>query len=317
MENIKLGRTGAGWVAQVAPEISRLRLASKWLRILVIFSFALGAQEPKEPPVEFVCPMDPDVRSKAPGKCSRCGMKLEAGIPDGIAYQVRIAATPKAIRAGVAVDLSFEAIDPKNKARAGKFELVHDRLFHLFLVSEDLQYFAHEHPEIDSAGLFHFRTTLPKPGYYRVLSDFYPSGATPQMIASSLFVGGEFKTAEALKVDLSAQKSSYLDVELAMDPAQPIAGKKTMLFFRLRPGTGLEQYLGAWGHMLAASEDLVDTIHTHPAFGDEPPLDARGSKRVQFNLVFPRESIYRVWVQFQRDGKVNTVAFNIPVKELR
>ena len=290
---------------------------TKWLGILALCSLGIHAQEPKEPPVEFVCPMDPDVRSKAPGKCTRCGMKLEAGIPDGIAYRVRVTSVPKAIRPGVAVDLSFEAIDPRKRVRAEKFELVHERLFHLFLVSEDLGFFAHEHPEIDSAGLFHLRTTLAKPGYYRVLCDFYPSGATPQMIASSLFVGGDFKTSKPLNPDLSIQKGLNLEVELATDPAQPIAGKKTMLFFRLKPGKGLEQYLGAWGHMLAASQDLVDAIHTHPAFGDEPPLDASDSKRVQFNMIFPRESIYRVWVQFQRDGKVNTVAFNIPVKELR
>ena len=261
--------------------------------------------------------MDADVRSNVPGKCSRCGMKLEAGLPDAIAYQMRIAAAPKAIRPGVPVDLEFEAIDPKKKARAKNFELVHDRLFHLFLVSEDLGFFAHEHPEIDSAGLFHLRTRLPKPGYYRVLCDFYPSGATPQMIASSLYVGGDSKTPQPLQPDLSPRKGSNLDVELVTEPAQPIAGKKTMLFFRVRPGRGLEQYLGAWGHMLSASQDLVDAIHTHPAFGDEPPLEAGEAKRVQFNLIFPRESIYRVWVQFQRDGKVNTVAFNIPVKELR
>ncbi len=290
---------------------------TKWLRILALCSLAIRAQEPKEPPVEFICPMDPDVRSNAPGKCSRCGMKLEAGIPEGIAYEVRIAASPKAIRPGVAVDLTFEAIDPKKKTRAVKFEVVHERLFHLFLVSEDLRYFAHVHPQVDPAGLFHLRTTLPKPGYYRVLSDFYPARATPQMIASSLFAGGDFTTPEPLQADLSAQKGENLDVELVMDPAQPIAGKKTMLFFRLKPGKGLEQYIGAWGHMLAVSQDLVDAIHTHPAFGDEPPLDAGGAKRVQFNLIFPRESIYRVWVQFQRDGIVNTVAFNVPVKELR
>jgi hypothetical protein len=289
----------------------------KWLRILALCSLGIHAQEPKEPAVEFVCPMDPDVRSKAPGKCSRCGMKLEAGIPEGIAYLVRIAAVPKAIRPGVPVDLSFEAINPKKNVRAEKFEVVHERLYHLFLVSEDLRFFAHVHPQIDSTGLFHLKTTFPKAGYFRVLSDFYPAGATPQMIASSLFVGGAFETPEPLKVDLSAQNGANLDVELVTDPAQPIAGKKTMLFFRVRPGKGLEPYIGAWGHLLAVSQDLVDAIHTHPAFGDEPPLDAGDSKRIQFNLIFPRESIYRVWVQFQRDGVVNTVAFNIPVKELR
>jgi hypothetical protein len=35
---------------------------------------------------------------------------------------------------------------------------------------------------------------------------------------------------------------------------------------------------------------------------------------MQFNLVFPRERIYRVWVQFQRNGVVNTAHFDVPVK---
>ena len=66
--------------------------------------------------------------------------------------------------------------------------------------------------------------------------------------------------------------------------------------------------------MLAASHDLVDTIHTHPLYVTDP---AAGEKQVQFNIFFPREAVYRVWVQFQRQGKVNTVAFTIPVSSLK
>ncbi len=62
--------------------------------------------------------------------------------------------------------------------------------------------------------------------------------------------------------------------------------------------------------MLAVSEDLVDMIHSHPFIAD-------GGPNVQFNMIFPRQGIYRVWVQFQRKGVVNTVAFNIPVTELK
>ena len=40
----------------------------------------------QEVPVDFICPMDPDVRSKGPGKCPRCGMRLEAGLPEPIEY---------------------------------------------------------------------------------------------------------------------------------------------------------------------------------------------------------------------------------------
>jgi len=99
-------------------------------------------------------------------------------------------------------------------------------------------------------------------------------------------------------------------VSLTTEPAQPIAGMKTLLFFQLHPATGLERYLGAWGHMLAASEDLVDMIHNHPFLAD-------GGPQLQFNMIFPRPVVYRVWVQFQRQGVVNTTWFDIPVTELK
>ena len=59
--------------------------------------------------------------------------------------------------------------------------------------------------------------------------------------------------------------------------------------------------------MLVASDDLIDMIHTHPFLAD-------GSAEMQFQLIFPRARVYRMWVQFQRQGVVNTVHFDIPVK---
>jgi hypothetical protein len=53
----------------------------------------------------------------------------------------------------------------------------------------------------------------------------------------------------------------------------------------------------------------VDTIHDHPFI-------ATGGPDMQFNIFFPRAGIYKVWIQFQRAGVVNTVAFVIPVKGL-
>jgi hypothetical protein len=53
---------------------------------------------------------------------------------------------------------------------------------------------------------------------------------------------------------------------------------------------------------------LIDLLHLHPFL-------ITGSV-IQFNLIFPREGLYRVWTQFQRSGLVNTVVFTIPVKSL-
>jgi hypothetical protein len=86
---------------------------------------------------------------------------------------------------------------------------------------------------------------------------------------------------------------------------------KTLMFFDVKPAEGIQQYLGAWGHMLAASEDLVDLIHTHPFLANPE------GGRIQFNMIFPRPGMYRVWVQFQREAVVSTAVFTVPVQELR
>jgi hypothetical protein len=308
----------------VGPIAIRFPMMSRPFAICLKLLFAVGliAQQPAakfpstipeapDAPVEYVCPMDPDVRSTSPGKCSRCGMALVPGIPDPIEYPVKLTTTPRALKPGQTVQLAFEIQDPKSGKRITDFEIVHEKLFHMFLVSQDLQYFVHDHPQKGDDAIFRFRTSLPKPGMYRVLSDFYPKGGTPQLIAKTIIVpGGPVTPGTQLKPDLSPKTSVNLEVALTTEPAQPIAGMKTLMFFKLTPGDGVEKYLGAWGHMMVASQDLVDMIHTHPFLSD-------GGPNTQFNMIFPRPGIYRVWVQFQRNGIVNTVAFNVPVTELK
>jgi hypothetical protein len=189
-----------------------------------------------------------------------------------------------------------------------KFELVHERLMHLFLVSGNLEYFAHLHPVLKEDGSFELAVRLPQGGMYRLLADFYPSGSVPQLAVETLYVTGT-QAPPHLEPSLGASKGENLTARLVLDPEQPIAGLETKLFFTLEPGIGLEPYLGAWGHMLAASEDLIDLIHIHPFIAD-------GGPRIQFNAIFPRPGLYRIWTQFQRQGVVNTVVFTAPVISL-
>lgn len=254
--------------------------------------------------------MDKDIRSAGPGKCPRCGMKLVVGVPDPAEYLMDLTLTPRAPKAAEPVDLAFKIRDPKTGAAVTRFETVHEKLFHLFVVSQDLEYFIHDHPVQSSAGAFHYPAKLPAPGMYRLLGDYYPTGGTPQLTAKTIFVAGGASHPAELKADRSPKHTENLDVELVTDPPTPIAGLKTLLFFRVKPAEDLELYLGAWGHMLAASDDLIDMIHTHPFLAD-------GGPQIQFNVIFPRARTYRLWVQFQRKGVVNTAVFTVPVSVLK
>lgn len=261
----------------------------------------------------FVCPMDPDVRSTTPGRCPRCGMILQAEIPEPVEYPMEFEAEPRRIPAGQDITLSFRILNPVTREPVTRFTIVHEKLFHLFLVSYDLEYFSHEHPVFMPDGWFRLKTRLPKSGTYRLIADFDPEGGTPQLATKTFSTAGYIAPLETSiphpTPDLSPKTSANLTAELRTDPPQPIAGKKTMLFVHLNPADGIEKYIGAWSHLLAVSNDLIDTIHSHPFLAD-------GGPDMQFNVFFPRAGTYRIWLQLQRKGVVNTVSFTVRVTEL-
>jgi hypothetical protein len=259
-------------------------------------------------PQDWACPMDPDVRSGKPGICPRCGMKLVLNVPERVEYRLVISHAPAALRPEEPVILTLRVLDPRTGVPVTHFELVHERLMHLFLVSENLQFFLHDHPALREDGSFQIHLRLPFSGMYRLLADFYPKGSVPQLALETLFAMGRSAPAR-LVTSLEPSASENLTATLRMEPEQPLAGLETRLFYSLSPSTGLEPYLGAWGHMLVVSEDLIELLHVHPFLAD-------GGATEQFNVIFPRAGLYRIWTQFQRQGVVNTVAFTVPVKAL-
>ena len=259
--------------------------------------------------VVYMCPMDRDVRGYAPGKCPRCGMALVTSIPDPVEYHVDLTMSA-APESGKPVQLQFDITDPWKGNPVTKFLEVHEKLYHAFVVSRDLQFFLHGHPQLKD-GHFELNVTFPKPGMYRVLSDFYPDASVPQLSASTLYVGNGEPDARPviLPKDYSAKQGENIGVSMVSVPEAAVAGMPTRLRFTLNPADGFERYLGVWAHMLIASDDLIDMMHTHPTIAD-------GGAEVEFSVVFPRAHTYRVWLQLQRQGVVNTVHFDVPVKAM-
>ncbi len=257
---------------------------------------------------DWVCPMDPDYRSDKPGFCPRCGMRLRIDVPDRVDFPLDITHTPERLLPNKEATLTLRPYNSTTNLTATHYEIVHEKLVHLFVVSQNLEFFAHIHPVLQADGSFEQKVCLPYGGMYRLLADFYPSGSVPQLAVGTVYVTGSRAPAHP-RASVAPSKSVNLTAALRLEPEQPIAGLQTRLFFSLDPFAGLQTYLGAWGHMLAVSEDLVDLLHVHPFLAD-------GKANMQFNIIFPRSGLYRVWTQIQRENTVNTVVFTIPVKSL-
>jgi len=266
---------------------------------------ATQAEPDAQESLDWTCPMDPDVRLDKPGKCPRCGMTLVLKVPDRVEYELQVELHPPVLQSGDEALLTLRPIDPEGKPVI-RYEVVHEKLIHLFIVSEDLEFFTHIHPALDG-GAFRIQTRFPRAGMYRLLADYYPTGSVPQLSLSTLYVNGA-RSRPHLQTSLSPQQSANLTANLRTEPQQPVAGLLTRLFFDLNPYEGVEPYLDAWGHMLIASEDLVDLIHLHPFLVAQPTI--------QFNVIFPRPGLHRIWTQFQRRGVVNTVEFTVPVRAI-
>lgn len=262
------------------------------------------------PPPEFVyvCPVDASERSLEPGTCTRDGERFELvpRVPDLAEYRMDVTASPARIVAGQPARLRFEVRDPWEGRLVDRFTVVHAKPFHFFAVSPDLEFFLHDHPRRRRGG-FELDVVFPEPGLYRLLADFVPEAATPQLLTRSVFVyeaaPGAARTRNARNDEAQA---GNLAISLEPSSAPATAGTATTLRFHLEPADGLEPYVGAVGHLFAASEDLIDLLHSHPMTMAVGPV-------VDFPVVFRRPGRYRVWVQFQREGVVNTARFDVDV----
>src|ERR1700704_889200 len=139
----------------------------------------------------WVCPMHADYTMDIAGKCPRCGMALVRAAPFDVRdYGLDFQTVPAVVKPGVKTTLRFRIFHPGTGEAIKKFEAVHERQYHLFLISQDMEYFQHIHPVEATDGTWSIDVTLPKPGYYKVLSDFLPAGGSSQFIARPIVTVG-------------------------------------------------------------------------------------------------------------------------------
>ncbi len=210
------------------------------------------------------------------------------------------------------------------KAKSGqvidKFETFQTKLMHLIVVSDDLQTFSHIHPVYKQQGRFEVRANFPQSGNYTLFSDYKPAGQAEQVSLMQAKVAGEPVSVPKLdftkaKLIASLAPKAIGDTKVQLTADDLKAGKETMLVFKMQqangqPVTDLQPYLGERGHLVIMKNSTpltrADYIHAHAA-------EHSSGGEVHFMTTFPKAGKYKMWGQFNRNGKIVTADFWVNV----
>ncbi len=304
---------------------------------LVVFSACKNNQSKKveaaAPGAKYICPMNCE-KGKTydqPGVCPVCHMDLEPTNAEVEAnkaeYFTAFAANPVQLEAGKPAMLSFTPKIKGAESAPVPLDLVHEKKMHLILVSDDLSWFDHIHPEYQASGAYdikvlgkgenftngrgHNETRFDAGGKYWAFTDFKPLGGLNQVNKTELNVAGTAAKAIAYTQPKMTTAVDGYTVVFDGHGASLAAGAPVHLHInisekgkRLSP-SNIENYLGAKAHVVMIETTTKEFLHVHPeAVGEE----------LEMSTTFAKPGIYRGWLQFQTNGKVHAADFVLNVE---
>ncbi|KAB8176757.1 hypothetical protein [Microbispora catharanthi] len=217
------------------------------------------------------------------------------------------------ITPGTETDFRFTVNGPDGRPVTA-YETQHDKKLHLIVVSRDATIFRHLHPELSGEGIWSVPLTLPGAGAYRIFADFAPQGGEGLTLGADLYVPGDYAPPALPAPSRTVAVDGYtvrLDGTLTPGAASRITAEISR---DGKPVTDLQPYLGAYGHLVALRVGDLAYLHVHP---DGAPGDGvtPAGPGITFYAEVPSRGDYRLFLDFQHDGTVHTVAFTVRAEQ--
>jgi hypothetical protein len=227
---------------------------------------------------------------------------------------LRVVVADPELRRGRTERLAFRIVDAAGKT-VRDYDVEHTKRMHLIIARRDLTGFQHLHPRQTADGTWTTRVRLDEAGSYRLFADFSHKGEA-RTLATDLRVDGAADLQPLPAARPTAVSDGGYDVRL--DPGTVKPGKEADLRFTItKDGVPVhtEEYLGAGGHLVALREGDLAYLHVHPTedHADDAAADEHDDS-IGFAATFPTEGRYRLFLQFQHEGRVHTVAFTQEVR---
>lgn len=186
------------------------------------------------------------------------------------------------------------------------YKTEHGKELHFIVASRDLTVYRHLHPVRADDGTWSTPVDLPAAGAYKAFADFAPAveGAKGVTLGADLSVPGAYAPNPMPPAAKTAEVEGYqVTLGGTLDPGK--AGELKLTVSKDgQPVTNLEPYLGAYGHLVALRDGDLAYLHVHPNEGGPGP-------DVSFTATAPSAGTYRLFLDFQHEGKVRTAAFTV------
>jgi hypothetical protein len=210
------------------------------------------------------------------------------------------------------------AVKVEDKLKASPKELS-DTKMHLVVVSDDLRFFQHETP-IYKAGKFEVNPDFPAPGNYTVFSE-YSVGSNKELKTQRVKIPGDIPLPNQLESFSSEKITNNTKVLLRAPKSNFKSGQQVNLSFNLQdaknnqPVKDLQPYPNKTTNekarlfIVRSSSPLQSTDYVPATLMTNSP-----DGQVSFMANFPQKGTYKLWLQFNRNGKANTADFWLDVK---
>ncbi len=235
-------------------------------------------------------------------------------------YSVEMITAPAEIKPNSPLTLTFSITDKRTGKRVEKFRIIQEKLMHVIVLSKDLTYYDHIHPEYLGNGTFSVTTMLPKEGTYQLYIEYSPPDFFENVTIVSLKTNGA-QSADDAHISVGAFDKHFASrYQVKLSPEGPFRKNESVDFIYTlsddktgKPLDTLEPYLGAFGHLAMVSEDGLTYVHVHPV--DIPTIGQTvGGPSVRFNTYFPKAGKYKLFAQFQHEGKLFVTDFVVEAK---
>jgi hypothetical protein len=244
-------------------------------------------------------------------------------------YEIEVIEKPKPdeIKLNKPVTLKYKIKNDKGEV-VKDFIIAHDKLMHFIIVREDLMQFQHLHPSFDkTTGEFKIDINFKENGPYRFFADFTPATDNPMKLPVTVFndlnVGNisNFQPKEILvntNSNVIAAPDYLVQYSFSNNLESQIPATYSLIIEQENKPVALEKYLGALGHSVILKEGSLDYIHAHAG---EHALSGRvheghetSSNKIDFTTTFPSSGKYKIFTQFQHQGKVITTDYVVDIK---